>query len=1002
MTQHLFILSPTIVFQARVNQSTFTYPLIQVTFDTVTTGAYTDIKPGMTVLFGNASGSDNRGRQRIRKAPTSTVLYIGRSSQGTPDGQVNLADNNYITVIDDRRVWAKIPDIDDNGEIFKDADIAWTDQTEEIPPKANIFGGAIAATIDSGDIITVSLNGSASYAVADGATLTDYLWDVGDGTIINGEDTSIATVEFPAGFRYVSLTVTDSNGKTHTAEIAVLAEDPDSSLCVDFQCVEHRITADGQVCSFRILESLPIANYPDGTLVIFWEGEPADENDYSNVKFWGWVQTEQNSIAAEPTATLKDVTLNCVDLAGRLDALPGFSQSILGNTTPGSWLEMSTPNMDRFIDYLLRWHSTAFELVFYRPSQTGDDFPFVALESPGDSLWQQAKGRAKALVPDYILSCNRNGELWVLPDPMLQDTGDRTSTSQFTINEDDFTAVNWQRMRPPRDHWIWGDAILASLTTISALFCTAPGKAPGQGLTSVNSGRQLAQSQDDLNSCEGHRIGRNNAVHGLIPITMITDVGIEPANMTWVTLTINSSYTRRALGFTAARCLPVEVNISYDYQRTGMVRTVEVLVEEETSGTAAVTYTQDDPPWEPPYEPPIEPPVDPPDPTDEGDGFGTFFARQANTLARTSDFGASSPVYTALATAGVGKQFYDFIIDPFAFVPSDPSETFLLMGSDGVFRCTDMFGVSPTVSLIYTIADMESETGASSGNISRNYNIKGCIRQRGFFAFGAEEGVSSQRGKTWIFITEDTGDTWEAVLVRDGTATDGTKYEGTLEISPHLSATGQPLIYVGTGSVHVNTGDQRRIYRSTDGGQNWSLRVTGLPMAGTSGGNIVDLHVPYNDNADSDIVYAACSAEGGLGRSADGGTNWTVITPDATEYSVATFKRTPFQTFTQDRTQIYAFADDAAAGDCKKFYLSTNDASSFTHKHTFTSNVRAAGGFPYNGSQFYVIAGAILVTTDGGSTWIDKTGNWSWGFTMPGGDTGGRIGGTVVPVWVAE
>lgn len=989
MTQKLFILSPAVVFAARVNQASFTYDINQVTFDGVTTGAYTDIKPGMTVLFGTAAGSDNRGRQRIRKAATSTILYIGRSSQGTPDGQVNLSDNNYITVLNDRRVWSVIPDIDDDGTIYKDSDIAYTDQTDEIPPKANIFGNARAQTINGGGVISLRLNGSASIAVADGATLSSYSWDVDDGTITSGAGTSIIEADFPAGFRYVALTVTDSNGKSHTTEVPVYAHDPDDSQCVAFQCTSHRITPSGQQCSFRILEDIPLSTHPDGTLVIFWDGEPANIDDYSNVEFWGWVQSEQNSLTAERTATLKDVTLNCVDIAGRLATLPGFSQSIAGNSAPSSWLEMSNPNMDKFIDYLLRWHSTAFEVGLYRPSATGGTYPFVVLKSLGENLWEQAAGMAKALVPDYHLTSNRNGELWVWPDPMLQDSGDRTGTVQAALNEDDYTAVNWERMRPPRVHWIRGEAILASLDVISAVFCTAPGIAPGQGEVSQPSGRQLAASQDDLNSCEGHRYARANAVNGLIPVTMVTDLRIEPANMDWVTFTLNSSYTRRQLGFSTARCLPVEVNISYNYARTGLTKTVELLLEQETSGTAAVTYIPPDTDWEPPYVPPIDPPDPVPDPTNEGDGLGTFYSMTGTVLGRTRDLSASSPSYSAIKSAGAGEDFYDFILDPF-----NPTTTGFLMSELGVYRSTNLDQVSPSFTLIYDVADMETEVSAV-GALSGFYKIVGTIKRNGFFAFGVWEDNASTSCKVHVFVTEDTGDTWTAYTAYSTTGSGSqtrSQFAGAIDIVPSvLSGSGDPVIGVACGRD-----DKARFLLSEDGGPNWSAGAVDF----TGNEYPVDVHFPYNDNAAYSKVLVSCNTTGTAVYtyyiSTDGGDTFSPVTTSDLINRVQ-FKRTPFQSWTQDRQELYALGKDGA-NLSRKFYRSSDFGGNWASVHTFANGVRAAGGFPYNEGQFYVMTTAgIWLTIDGGSNWLNKTGNWSWGFSFIE-----PAGGVVVPVWVQE
>lgn len=980
MTQRLFILSPAVIFAARVNQADFVYPLDEITFDTVTAGAFGDIKPGMTVLLGNAAGSDNRGRQRVRKAAATNTLYIGRSSQGVRDGEVNLADNQYITVLDDRRVWAKIPFIDDDGNIFKDSDIAYTDQTDEIPPKANILGGAIAATIGGGDIITVDLNASVSYPVAAGASITGHAWDVDDGTITAGTGTNQITATFPAGFRHVSYTATDSNGKTHTTEIPVYARDPDDSQCVAFQIVEHRITQTGQQLSFRILEDIPISSYPDGTLVILWEGEPSSASDRSNVKFWGWIQSEQLNLAAERTATLKDIVIRCVDIPGRLATLPGFSQSIIGDSAPDSWLKMKSPNMDLFIDYLLRWHSTAFEVGFYRPSGTGSNYPFVILESSGENLWGQASGMAKALVPDYILGANRNGEMWTNPDPMLQSS--RTGTVQAALSEDDYTAVNWERMRPPRTHWIWGDAIKADPDEISALFCTAPGQAPGQGEASQQSGRQLAMSQEDLNICEGNRYARINALHVLIPITMVEDVGIEPSEMTWITLTLNSGYSRRQAGFSAARGLPVELNITYNYAREGTTKTVEVLFEEETSGSAAVTYIPPDTEWEPPYDPPIDPP-DPPPPIIVGDGFGTNYVMAQNVLIRTRDLSAASPSWSTIETPADGHEFWDFILDPW-----NPVQNGFLMASDGVYLSEDLDQTTPTFTLIYDIADMEAEIGVGVGTLSRHYQIKGSINVEGFFAFGVNDSMGSTHSKVWCFVTTDYGDTWTAYLAFDDSgAADQRRYSGGMEISPHLSGTAQPLIYMARGTEVSGGNDKTKVLRSTDGGVNWTVRSTG-----TVNGTNLDIHVPYNDNPNSDHVLIASS--GGVNAISDDG-GVTFDEPFVVGGTV--FHRTPFQTFTQDRQQVYAFTDDGS-GNLRRFNVSTDGGQNYEFRSELDEQVRSAGGFPYEGDQFYLVTNSkILVTVDGGFNWIDKTGNapsFTWSSL--------GIGGVIVPVWVEE
>jgi hypothetical protein len=57
ISYRLLLVPPTTIFAARVNQATFSGDAAQVAFDTVTTGAYTDIQPERMILFGTSAGA---------------------------------------------------------------------------------------------------------------------------------------------------------------------------------------------------------------------------------------------------------------------------------------------------------------------------------------------------------------------------------------------------------------------------------------------------------------------------------------------------------------------------------------------------------------------------------------------------------------------------------------------------------------------------------------------------------------------------------------------------------------------------------------------------------------------------------------------------------------------------------------------------------------------------------------------------------------------------------
>jgi hypothetical protein len=638
---------------------------------------------------------------------------------------------------------------------------------------------------------------------------------------------------------------------------------------------------------------------------------------------------------------------------------------------------MAGLNMDLNIDYLLRWHSTALENGYYSPSGTGDAFPMVIISGDGESLFDQAARMAKALVPDYILTCNRNGELRVIVDPMLQEIADRTAVSQASIGASNWLGVNWERMRPPRIHWNWGEAIVASSSEITAVFCTAPGETPGQGLSSVTSGYQLTQSQETLNANEGHRYGRSNAVNGLIPVRLAVDPGADPADMTWVTLTVPDAYTRRKIGFSAARCLVDEVNISYEYSRTGLVTRVELLLEEETSGTPAVTYVPPNPDWEPPIIPPIEPP--PPGPIPQGTGFGTLYLWTNGVLGRTRAFSADSPTYSNITPSGTFS-FRDFILDPHS--PSTTAYHLSVGTNGGVRKSTNMDEATPTWSLVLTIAAIET---ATSGTVSNLFLIRGSINQLDYIGFLAYVIIAG--GTIFVFIySENGGTSWNY-----STITAFATGFSSWDIVPHTIG-GSLTLY-----AYLHRNNDSYIYKSTNKGATWAY-VDDFGLA--SGDRTLLCHCPYEGNTDGLLLFLAYLSpgtdSGAFFKSTDGGATRNLIADpsDGMSNEGTRIGRNGIEAYTEDSDLLFWWT----AGD-DGLYTSIDGGANWTLKSAtgLTGEPVAAGGFPYNGQQYYVVTTTgIFVSVDGGNSFVNKTGDWSFGFTASGSEPYHNI---IVPDW---
>lgn len=977
----LFLLSPTVVFKARVNQAIWLYPITEVSFDGVTAGSYEDIRPGMTVVFGTADGLSDHGRQRVRNT-TADTLYIGRSSIGIRDGEAYPHDNDYITVWDDYRVWSKIPLIEPDGTIYKDSDIEFTGQTDEIPPKANIYPPAAAGDIDDDDdVLTVSFSGTGSYALS--GTIAEYSWDVIDGTITVGTATDDEiTATFPAGFRWVSLLVTDSNGNTHMMRTPVYARNPASDTTIKaWQIERHTIGVQGQEISLKILESIPEGTYPDGTLVMIWENDTTVITA-ANVGFVGWHHTDPAQIDAERTAVLSEVTLDCLDMAGKLKTLPGFPLSVEGIDPPTSWLEMSAPNMDKYIDYLLRWHSTALELVYVTLSGTGSNYPFVILGSDASSLWEQAARRAQSLVPDYVLTCDSLGRIAMKVDPIIQAVADRTATAQAALTEDDWSGISYTRQRAPRVHWLRSEAVLASADTVGALFCVAPDDTPGQGVSSRTQGEQLARGQTDLNAAEGNRYARLNAFesHFRIDLAGNTRLGIEPAAMTWVSLTVNAAYAaQRGLTFTAARGIVHEITVSYRYGRTGLSKSISLTWEKETDGPAAKGYIPPSIEPEIPYEPPPDPGFDPdPIPT-AGTGFGTVYAVSISALGRTRDFSAASPAWVDIKPGGSPGALWDFILDPWS-----PATTGYLTADAGIYRSTDLDEASPSWTLIVSAGDIE--TAASLSDFGSPAKIVGSINLEGYFALFH---TMANAYTVYVTYTTDAFATWDTVQVCAPSADND--FLGGADIVPHL-VSGNIVLY-----VPYKSGTVVYLAKSTNGGASWSS-LTGVDVGGGNRAlGALSTHCPYEGNEAGNICYFTMMDLDGsswyyyAGKTSNGSDVETVVPLTGLTFGSSKLaKRTGLESYTQDRLRMYRWVNNL-------LYTSLDGFSTETAVTTsgISGNVLASGGFPYNAAQFYALSSlGIFVSTDGGSTWVEKTGDWSFGLTTTGNGTG-----VIVPLW---
>lgn len=776
----MFIHQPTVVFRARVNLvGSFEYPIQYIPYYNVTLGTEADIKPGMTVILGSSLGSDNHGRQRVRLAATPISIFVGISSQGVHDGELTLEQDDYIEVWDDRRLWAKIPVIDPEGNIYKDTNLEVDDRTTEPPPVAAMGTSGLCGT-EVGGVLRFDFDGTYSFAVAPGATISSYLWDPADGTIVDGTATSATVgIEFEPGFRYIKLTVTDSNGKESYTERPIFVDESDHSLSFDgFDIEEWDVTDIGQGISLKIMRDIPKTTYPDGTLIMIWEREPADPGDRDHMVIVGWEDEETAQHTATRRGLRKNTSITVLDGAGRLDQLPGFPQNLSRDETRDTELVpevtwnyfVGDVDLKIYLIYILMWHSTALEVLDFVFDFDGSDYKFVMLGSDGATLWDQVDRRAKAFVPNFCLTCDRQGRIMIVPDPMLRDLSERTNVIQAVITEADWIEIEFKRRRHPKNHWTKGEAVAAGTTQpIGTFFCRAPGLIPGQGPGEVTQGEQLALSQVDLNKSTGHRHARDNSEFDVVSIiAAVNDIGdsdlipwreLEPAYKEWITLDISAdSAAYRGITWADQRLLLKRVNISNERGEHGLQRVVKIEAEVETVGTPAVTEEVEqvpdvnEPP--PPYIP-VEPPPFIPEGEDLVLGIG-----YDGHVYRTTNFSAGTPTWDEV-DLGVGN-VYSWVVDPFCsgYDPASAGGTIdgFIATESSVYKVSDLFG-TPAVDEILLFDESAPMSNFCWRSIQATFGRFFESSNPWLVCVTNYKDVAGKEG-TWAIYSVDGGVTW--------------------------------------------------------------------------------------------------------------------------------------------------------------------------------------------------------------------------------------------------
>lgn len=618
--RYVSIAPRTIVYSAQVNGNPIkdadTNGIIELNYDNGS-GTLGDVKIGYTIDIGTTPGASDVGQFRVRKAPTSSKFYVNEVGEV----EIPVKDNHYISVVYERRIWQKrVRRVEETvGPIttyteYRDYDEEYNNQNVNIQPQANITEDGYRSAKHAGwhDVgqtyRTVNLDSSTSEAVAPGATVVSRLWDIDDGTLVGGSLSNQAiTVRFPKSklYRYISLTVTDSNGTTHTRYFDIWVHSVENPPLTIFSVSKDNRSDKGREMTFSFFSNqnnvVDETVIPKGCRVCYWEeatffGLPAP-NDYIRESS-GWAISQA---IPYKLGGVSRYSLSIASVGYLLSKLKGYSQELIdptseeddANAVPDTWYEMTNISLNRTGHYLLRYYTNVLDLTNFYQTDVNDLIEGFHFDS--SDVWSQLQ-KVYERARYSAAWCDADGNIWCRRLGFYLNNNERATRGVWfdlvksdwshdqglDTSEDFLQKIGWLEAYGA-NYDILLDINNNRVDFSKQWYAVAPGKAQGYGNAWDTAPFQhLGTSEaakDILAELTGHHYARLNNRRNEIQLRLITNMDVfEPAWGIPVTVEWDGD-TLRGEKFTIT-CVVKSVSIQHQGDR----KIISLTLEEMTQG----------------------------------------------------------------------------------------------------------------------------------------------------------------------------------------------------------------------------------------------------------------------------------------------------------------------------------------------------------------------------------------------------------------------------------
>lgn len=589
-----------VVATARVNQTAFPSSFGEIAVRDVSAG-WTNVQVGQMVLIGTTAGAYDVSVGVVRLAPTTGTLYIDGKSNGDTGFARRIATaigfDQYVTVLDYFPMWTLLSRIF-NRTFFKRYNVPYDGSGSSPYPVANA-GSWQQGDADSSGYATFTLPRAgtpASFAWF-GKTITSYAWTLPTGAVVVSGSVSSASVRvrLPAGFHSATLTVTDNEGKAHTATTLLWANGAAYPAFNDRYATvieQDSQSLKGRDVTLRINGDVTRAELFPGTA--FFVSERATFNGES-LTAGTFVDGYAGYYAGEATDGSYEGRGFSVSLKspyGMLNEMPMVNQAIIETPTPANWTQVKTGfGTTDFATWYVLYHHTPSMLRMFDYAPLGSAIRKRQYGLTGSRV-SEFTDAVTGLVSSNIGSAS-DGGIYVNRDPMIESLAFRTSMDARIPQANPLTdadvigqlEINYNHRYTTGQTTTYAFALTGNQPV--PLGAIAPGIEQAQGVAREETQELLVRDITELQRIAGNRFQRDNSDVQTFTITLNRNFDlVDPAKhfTSWVYYAFSADVDPRGEGF-SGRGIVENVERSWAQAGDGeYTKTIRWTIRPETFG----------------------------------------------------------------------------------------------------------------------------------------------------------------------------------------------------------------------------------------------------------------------------------------------------------------------------------------------------------------------------------------------------------------------------------